>query len=308
VGTTERVSVSSDGEQADDAAADPAISADGRYVVFASAARNLAPGYAPDDRGIYLHDREMETTQLVTVTPAGVPSIFDCMYPSVTPDGHFVCFVSEATDMVGGDTNDTWDVFVYDRLHTLAFGDVPCLFWAGAEVKSCLDADIVSGYPDGLYRPKWALTRDQMAVYIARALAGGDEYVPEFTATPTFPDVPEGSWALRYVEYAVAQSVVAGYLDGNYHPEYQVTRDQMAVYVARAICDPTGEDGLAGYVPADPRDFPDVPDTSWAYTHVEYCVEHGVVAGYLDGLYHPESVVTRDQMAVYVARAFDLPT
>ena len=39
---------------------------------------------------------------------------------------------------------------------------------------------------------------------------------------------------------------------------------------------------------------------------MEYCVENGVVAGYLGGLYHPDYVVTRDQMAVYVARAFGL--
>jgi N-acetylmuramoyl-L-alanine amidase len=145
-----------------------------------------------------------------------------------------------------------------------------------------------------------------MAVYIARALAGGDDSVPEFTGAPTFPDVGEGFWALDYVEYAVAQNVVAGYEDGTYHPEYQVTRDQMAVYVARSICDPTGEDGLAGYTPADPRNFPDVDSDFWAYKHIEYCVENGVVQGYEDGYYHPEMVVTRDQMAVYVAKAFGL--
>jgi hypothetical protein len=78
--------------------------------------------------------------------------------------------------------------------------------------------------------------------------------------------------------------------------------------VARSICDPTGEDGLADYTPADPRNFPDVPSGFWSYKHVEYCVEYGVVSGYGDGLYHPERVVTRDQMAVYVARAFGLST
>jgi len=52
--------------------------------------------------------------------------------------------------------------------------------------------------------------------------------------------------------------------------------------------------------------FPDVTDTYWAYKHIEYCVENGVVQGYEDGLYHPEIVVTRDQMAVYIARAFGL--
>ncbi len=68
-------------------------------------------------------------------------------------------------------------------------------------------------------------------------------------------------------------------------------------------------------MPSDPRNFPDVPDTGygddgtdpyWAYTHIEYCVERGVVLGYLDGYYHPDEVVTRAQMAVYVARAFGL--
>jgi len=190
---------------------------------------------------------------------------------------------------------------------TVNFPDVPDHHWAHEEVLACVDAGIVSGYDDGNYHPDWTVTRDQMAVYIARAMAGGDENVPEFTNTPTFPDVDDMHWALDYVEYAFDQNVVAGYEDGNYHPEYEVTRDQMAVYIARALVAPGGDAGLEGYVPADPRNFPDVPSDFWAYRHVEYCVEHGVVNGYDDGLYHPEWVVTRDQMAVYVARAFQLP-
>ena len=86
----------------------------------------------------------------------------------------------------------------------------------------------------------------------------------------------------------------------------KATRDQMAVYVARALVAPSGEAALADYVPADPRGFPDVVSEFWAYTHIEYCVENGVVGGYEDGCYDPEIVVTRDQIAVYVARAFGL--
>jgi hypothetical protein len=56
-----------------------------------------------------------------------------------------------------------------------------------------------------------------------------------------------------------------------------------------------------------PATFPDVPDTFWAYKQVEYCVGQGVVKGYDDGYYHPANPVTRDQMAVYIARAFQLP-
>ncbi len=202
------------------------------------------------------------------------------------------------------------------RLDVFAdFSDVPSNHWAAPAIKACADAGIVSGYGDGTYQPDNPVTRDQMAAYIARALAGGDENVPDFTDTPTFPDVDAENWALDYVEYAFESNVVQGYGDGTYHPQEQVNRAQMAVYVARAMVAPSGEAGLADYVPSDPRNFPDVPDSGygddgiepyWAYTHVEYCVEHGVVEGYEDGLYHPDEVVTRAQMAVYVARAFEL--
>jgi hypothetical protein len=187
---------------------------------------------------------------------------------------------------------------------TEIFDDVPLDFWAYSQTKACVDAGIVSGYDDALYHPEYAVTRDQMAVYISRALAGGD--IPEFVGTPTFPDVDETHWALKYVEFAVDEAVVTGYDDGKYHPEYEVNRAQMAVYVARSMVAPTGEAALADYVPADPRNFPDVASGFWAYKHIEYCVEDGVVNGYADGLYHPEIIVTRDQMAVYVARAFGL--
>jgi hypothetical protein len=122
----------------------------------------------------------------------------------------------------------------------IRFADVSTNHWAFWEVDACAEAGIVAGYDDGLYHPELAVTRDQMAVYISRALAGGEGSVPEFGGAPTFPDVSEGFWALDHVEYAVAQNVVEGYQDGTYHPEYEVTRDQMAVYVARALVAPSG--------------------------------------------------------------------
>ncbi len=175
-------------------------------------------------------------------------------------------------------------------------------YWAFDEIEACAEAGIVAGYPDGTYQPASAVTRDQMAVYIARALAGGDEYVPEFAGAPSFPDVGEEHWALDYVEYAAKQSVVEGYGDGTYHPRYEVSRAQMAVYIARARGWVSVDDDMT----AAPEVFPDVPAGYWAGTAVQACADNGVVQGYRDGSYHPDEVVTRDQMAVYVARAFEL--
>ena len=113
------------------------------------------------------------------------------------------------------------------------FLDVSSDYWAHDGIMACLAAGVVSGCEDGLYHPELQVTRDQMAVYISRALAEGDDRVPEFTGTPTFPDVGTDQWALKYVEYAVDQAVVGGFDDGTYRPEVVVTRDQMAVFVAR---------------------------------------------------------------------------
>jgi hypothetical protein len=145
-----------------------------------------------------------------------------------------------------------------------------------------------------------------MAVYISRTLAGGDENIPDPAEDPGFTDVESEHWAYRHIVYAVGASIVEGYPEGDYRPGAVVTRDQMAVYVARSMVDPTGEEGLVGYAPPPAPTFPDVPEDHWAHVHTEYCAEHGVVAGFDDGRYRPELPVTRDQMAAYIARAFEL--
>jgi hypothetical protein len=168
-------------------------------------------------------------------------------------------------------------------------------------------AGIAGGYPDGCYHPDWPVARDQMAVYISRALAGGDEAVPDGPPQATFGDMPTDHWAYKHVEYCVANGIVQGYDPVTYAPLVILNRAQMAVFIARAIADPTGEEGLADYQPPDTPTFTDVPTDFWSHKHIEYLAERQVVGGYPDGSYQPAATVTRDQMAVYIARAFDLP-
>ena len=187
------------------------------------------------------------------------------------------------------------------------FPDVPGSHWAFDAVMDCVDAGIVQGYSDGTYKPTDPVTRDQMAVYISRALVipTGDAAIPDPVPPASFSDVSSTHWAYKHIEYAVSQNVVKGYDDGTYKPDLVVDRGQMAVFVARAMVTPSGDAGIPDPVP--PATFSDVPDTFWAYKQVEYCVGQGVVKGYDDGTYRPTEAVTRDQMAVYVARAFKLP-
>jgi len=190
------------------------------------------------------------------------------------------------------------------------FSDVPSSvtdpYWALWEIEAAYAAGIVKGYSDGTYKPTDPVTRDQMAVYISRALVtpSGDAAIPDPVPPATFSDVSSTHWAYKHIEYAVAQNVVKGYDDGTYKPDLVVDRGQMAVFVARAMVTPSGDAGIPDPVP--PATFSDVPSGFWAYKQVEYCVGQGVVKGYDDGTYRPGDPVTRDQMAVYVARAFEL--
>ncbi len=214
-----------------------------------------------------------------------------------TAPGHRTVSLTIVTDVgVGIQTRNRYILGV--------FPDVGLTHWAWRQVIACVDAGLVGGYSDG-YHPAAPVTRDQMAVYISRALAGSDAAVPTGPAVATFPDVPTSHWAYKYIEYCYTCGVVGGYASG-YRPAEIVNRAQMAVFVARSICDPTGEEGLAGYVPPTEPTFPDVLAGHWAYKYIEYCHDQGVVGGYANG-YHPAETVNRAQMAVYVQRAFQLP-
>ena len=116
-GTTTRVSVASDGTQADFGSDSPSLSADGTAIAFRSEARNLVAGDVNLNRDIFLHDLTTGTTSRVSVTDGEAEATGgDSGIPSLNADGTKIAFESRATDLVAGDTNNTWDVFVRDTI------------------------------------------------------------------------------------------------------------------------------------------------------------------------------------------------
>ncbi|MCA1844643.1 MAG: hypothetical protein LC792_15915, partial [Actinobacteria bacterium] len=93
----------------------PSLSADGRSVAFASAASNLAPDDTNNAADIFVFDRAAGTIERVNVGPGGAAASRDSETPSISGDGRFVAFSSEAPNLVPTDTNRRTDVFVRDR-------------------------------------------------------------------------------------------------------------------------------------------------------------------------------------------------
>ncbi|MEE9343212.1 MAG: PQQ-dependent sugar dehydrogenase [Gammaproteobacteria bacterium] len=115
-----RVSVASDGSQALTSGDQnefplPAISANGRYVVFSSYAENLVPDDTNETRDVFLHDRVTQETTRVSIDSDGIEGNQESFHPSVSADGRFIEFGSSATNLVAGDFNAKSDIFVHDR-------------------------------------------------------------------------------------------------------------------------------------------------------------------------------------------------
>ena len=114
---TRRVSIGPDGAQANsEISANPAISAHGRYVAFQSDASNLVAGDTNNITDVFVRDRKTQVTRRVSIGPDGAQANNGCYDPAISAHGRYVAFFSAASNLVAGDTNDTYDVFVRDRL------------------------------------------------------------------------------------------------------------------------------------------------------------------------------------------------
>jgi outer membrane protein assembly factor BamB len=112
---TERVSIAGAGDQGDNASLNASVSSDGRFVSFVSAASNLVWGDTNGSNDVFVHDRETGATERVSIDSAGDEANSDSQNPVVSANGRFVAFSSAASNLVPGDTNGTFDVFLHDR-------------------------------------------------------------------------------------------------------------------------------------------------------------------------------------------------
>ena len=110
LGATTRVSVSSNGDQANHDSLEADISDDGRYVVFRSNASNLVADDTNKRSDVFVHDRQSGQTARVS-KPVSGESNGHSTSPAISGDGNWIVFESDATNLVSGDTNGSRDIF-----------------------------------------------------------------------------------------------------------------------------------------------------------------------------------------------------
>jgi Tol biopolymer transport system component len=115
-GGTSRVSLGNSGSEANSGSDRADMSADGRLIAFDSTASNLVPNDTNNTADVFVRDTLTATTTLVSVDSFGFQGNGPSVGPTLSSDGRYVAFVSDASNLVPNDTNNAADVFVHDRL------------------------------------------------------------------------------------------------------------------------------------------------------------------------------------------------
>ncbi|PYI53381.1 OmpL47-type beta-barrel domain-containing protein [Paenibacillus flagellatus] len=239
------------------------------------------PGYVPKTIRLQEAANPDETT-VVRMLPDGsfhfVPAVFSGGQATVwsRTNGTFMAIVGQ-----GGGFPDTAG------------------HWAEMEVGRLAAKLIIQGMPDGSFHPDAEITRAQFAALLARALG-----LQPVTPQGRFQDVAGADWHAGTIEAALEAGLIGGFDDGTFRPNAPVTREQMAVMVARAMTlSGLGTEGIADKPEETLQGFQDLGSISpWARDAVARNVKAGVITGFTDTSYAPDRKASRAEAAVMISR------
>ncbi len=247
-GETTRVTVSVTGLNDDSRAEAPAISADGRYVAFSTYGENLIVDDDNGRRDIYVRDMQSSEITRVSVSSTGEQADSHSSAPSISADGRFVAFYSNATNLVPDDTNFSDDIFVHD----MESGETTRASVSSAGVQGNLDSHDAAISADGscVAFSSWSSnlvpgdTDTNVDVFVRNLVSG---YTTRVSVTPSGADgsndaiEPSLSATGRYVAFSSnSTNLVAG--DVNDRSDVFV-RDMVNGVTALVSLSASGEQG-----------------------------------------------------------------
>lgn len=178
-------------------------------------------------------------------------------------------------------------------LRTLAASTDYSGHWAEEQISDWMVSGLITGYPDGSFKPDRAVTRGEFITLANRAFALTE------TAPMLFKDLNEDQWAYPEVLKALKAGYISGYEDSTIREEQPVRRQEAAVMVA----------ALAGLKnkPVEAGSFSDVKFIAeWSLGAIGAAVEKGILSGYEDGSFRPEGSLTRAEAVVMLTRAAEV--
>lgn len=163
--------------------------------------------------------------------------------------------------------------------------------WAENSINDLVDQEIISGYPDGTFRPDAEITRAEFTCLIIKA------FEMESDSNIAFTDTAQ-HWAKQGISIAKANGIVSGYNDNYFGPEDPITREQMAVMMVKLINSQTND------LTVEFKDKDSISD--WALAAVVNAVDNGILCGYQDNTFRPDKSLTRAEAVAVTSASLKL--
>lgn len=119
-------------------------------------------------------------------------------------------------------------------------------------------------------------------------------------ASERFSDLQHSKWAEDSINYMAKRGTVAGYGNGKFMPEKQVTRAQAVTFMVRELYPQELKSG------AGASNYSDVPATHPFFREIAIAAKHGLASGFPDGTFHPDTAMSRAETAAFLTRAYSL--
>ncbi len=160
---------------------------------------------------------------------------------------------------------------------------------------------ITAGCGSNDYCPNDNVTRAQMAIFMVRAIEGGDNFT--FSPTPYFTDVQTTDFGFKWIQKMKELGITAGCGTNTYCPNDNVTRAQMAIFIIRARLGVNLAGSPPSFTYSTTSSFTDVAPGDLGFAWIQRMKRDGVTAGCGTNTYCPNDPVTRGQMAIFIMRA-----
>lgn len=186
------------------------------------------------------------------------------------------------------------------KLNDVKFNDIANITWAADNIEVMAAKGIINGVGDGQFDPEANITRAQFAAMVARAYK-----LTDTAASVKFKDIKDSDWFADEVYAAAKAGLIKGNEDGSFAPEESITRQDMAVIMARALDQLKGKSldasnaAVSKYADKDSI-------ASYATTAIDACLRLSIMKGMSDTEFAPEEQATRAQVAVILYRMFYL--
>lgn len=160
--------------------------------------------------------------------------------------------------------------------------------WASKYIYDLFSKGIINGYEDNTFRPENLISREEAAQMLSNYMGGNDKSV-------SVPFDSKGRWSTPAIQNLMSQKIISGYEDESFRPQNNITRAEFSTMVYNMM-------SSKGLLAPNTRSFSDTSD-HWGKGAIEGLAGNGVINGYENGSFKPDSNITRAEAATIISKA-----